>query len=193
VRTQRDVIFERELEDLQERLPNFQRFIVPTQSDYGWTGRSGRLSREMLIEQLDLNHEQTFFLCGPEPFMNHVDSILQSLGVSRTRILREVFGGKKVTAPAAIETSTPTGSVEFTRSARVCELAGGRTLLEVAEMNGINIPYSCRQGQCGTCATRLLDGQIKMDCEEGLQPALKAQGYVLACVARGDGNIRVNA
>lgn len=92
-----------------------------------------------------------------------------------------------------IEPSTPAGSVEFAKSSRVCELPGRRTLLEVAEVNGINIPYSCRQGQCGTCATRLLEGQIKMDCEEGLPPALKSQGYVLACVARGDGKIRLDA
>jgi ferredoxin-NADP reductase/mono/diheme cytochrome c family protein len=193
VRTQRDVIFERELDDLQERLPNFQRLIVPTQPDQGWAGPSGRLGREMLIKAFDANDEQTFFLCGPEPFMNHVDSILQSLGVSQSRILREVFGGKRATPHTALETTTPMGSVEFARSDRVCEWPSGRTLLEVAEMNGINIPYSCRQGQCGTCATRLLDGQIKMDCEDGLQPALKSQGYVLTCVARGDGSIRLDA
>ncbi len=193
VRTQRDIIFEGELESLHKRLPNLQLFIVPTQPDHGWTGWSGRLSREMLMEQLDMNSEQTFFLCGPEPFMNHVDSILQSLGARPNRILREAFGGKKATALAAVEASTPMGSVEFARSARACEWPSGRTLLEVAEMNGINIPHSCRQGQCGTCATRLLGGQIKMDCEDGLQPALKSQGYVLPCVARGGGDVRLDA
>jgi ferredoxin-NADP reductase/mono/diheme cytochrome c family protein len=193
VRTQRDGIFERELEDLRRRLPNFKRIIVPTSPDHGWTGRRGRLSREMLVEELDMTNEHTFFLCGPEPFMNHVDFILQSLGVSQSRILREVFGGKSLPAQTAIETSTPTGSVEFARSARICAVPNGRTLLEVAEMNGIDIPYSCRQGQCGTCATRLLDGRIKMDCEDGLQPALKSQGYILACVARADGDIRLDA
>jgi hypothetical protein len=32
-----------------------------------------------------------------------------------------------------------------------------------------------------------------MDCEDGLDPALKAQGYVLACVARAKGNVRIDA
>lgn len=59
-------------------------------------------------------------------------------------------------------------------------------------MNGISIPYSCRQGQCGTCATRLLSGEIKMDCEDGLQPALRSQGYILTCVARAQGNVRLD-
>jgi ferredoxin-NADP reductase/mono/diheme cytochrome c family protein len=193
VRTRHDIIFERELQDLHKRLPNFRPIIVPTRPDHGWIGPSGRLSQEMVIEHLDISDEQTFFLCGPDPFMNHVDSILQGLGVGQSRIRHEVFGGKKVTAETVVAPSTPVGFVEFARSSRVCELPSGRTLLEVAEVNGVNIPYSCRQGQCGTCATHLLEGQIKMDCEDGLQPALKSQGYVLACVARGEGKIRLDA
>ena len=58
---------------------------------------------------------------------------------------------------------------------------GRRKLLETAEVNGIHIPYGCRQGQCGTCATRLLGGEIRMDREDGLDSALKAEGYVLKC------------
>lgn len=193
VREQNDVIFEREIESLQERLRNFRPIIIPTMPDAGWTGPSGRLSQEMLVEQLGMNSEQTFFLCGPEPFMNHVDSILGSLGVSKSRILREVFGGKRVATPTVIESSTPMGAIEFAKSDRICALPQGRTLLEVAEVNGINIPYGCRQGQCGICATRLLSGQVKMDREDGLQPGLKSQGYVLPCVARADGNIRLDA
>jgi ferredoxin len=60
-------------------------------------------------------------------------------------------------------------------------------------MNGIHIPYGCRQGQCGTCATRLLGGEVRMDREDGLDPALKAQGYVLTCVGRAQGNVRLDA
>src|SRR5260370_3355065 len=68
-----------------------------------------------------------------------------------------------------------------------------RTLLEAAELNGVNIPFSCRQGQCGTCATRLLSGDVKMDSEDGLDADLKAQGYVLTCVARAQGDVRLDA
>jgi ferredoxin-NADP reductase/mono/diheme cytochrome c family protein len=193
VRTQRDILFERELEDFQKRLPNFQKIIVPSKPQDGWTGRSGHLSREMLTERIDESNQQTFFLCGPVPFMDHVSSLLQSLGVSQNRILRESFGGKRAAAQTGFEAGTPMGAIEFVKSAQVCPLPIGRTLLEVAEMNGINIPYSCRQGQCGTCATRLLGGEVKMDCEDGLQPALKSQGYVLTCVARADGDIRLDA
>jgi ferredoxin-NADP reductase len=193
VRTQRDIIFERELERLVQCLPNFHRVIVVTKAESGWSGRTGRLTREMITEELAEIKEQAFFLCGPAAFMDHVNGILLSLGVDPQRILREKFGGKSVTTQMEQETEAAGGVIEFAKSGKTCTLPATRTLLEAAEMNGVNIPYSCRQGQCGTCATRLLEGEIAMDCEDGLDPALKARGYVLTCVARGQGNVRLEA
>jgi ferredoxin len=40
-------------------------------------------------------------------------------------------------------------------------------LLEFAETAGVSLPYGCRQGQCGTCATRLLQGRVTMQAEVG--------------------------
>jgi hypothetical protein len=54
-------------------------------------------------------------------------------------------------------------------------------------------PSACRQGQCGTCKTRLLDGRVEMACESGLDPESKARGYVLTCVGRAVGNVRLDA
>lgn len=193
VRTQRDIIFEPELERLEECLPNFQRTIVLTRPESGWTGLTGHLSREFISLRLGEVGSHTFFLCGPEPFMDHVKGILQSLGVDEQRIIQERFGGKRATPLAEPEAEESVGVIEFTKSGKTCGLSARHTLLETAEINGIDIPYSCRQGQCGTCATRLLGGEIKMDSEDGLDPALKAQGYVLTCVARAEGDIRLDA
>jgi glycine betaine catabolism B len=187
VRTQRDIIFEPELERLEECLTNFRRTIVPTRPESGWTGLTGHLSREFISLRLGEVGSQTFFMCGPEAFMDHVKGILLSLGVDEQRIIQERFGGKMATALAELEGEESAGVIEFTRSGKSSSLSARRTVLEAAEMNGIDIPYSCRQGQCGTCATRLLGGEIKMDCEDGLDPTLKAQGYVLTCVARAQG------
>jgi len=190
VRTQQDIIFDSELQRLEARLPNFERIIVPTRRD---NGEARHLSRELIVWELDEVPTHTFFLCGPEAFMDHVRGILLSLDVDPSRILQETFGGKKLIASKELETETLDGTIEFARSGRTCGFSTGRTLLETAELNGISIPSSCRQGQCGTCATRLLSGVATMDCQDGLDPALKAQGYVLACVARAQGNVRCDA
>jgi ferredoxin len=55
------------------------------------------------------------------------------------------------------------------------------------------IPFGCRQGQCGTCATRLLAGDVRMDAEDGLDPELRRQGFILPCVGRGQGDVRLDA
>ncbi len=192
MRTQRDIIFEAELERLEAHLPNFQQVLVLTRPESGWTGWRGRLSREFIIKRLGEISQRRFFLCGPEAYMDHVKSILLSLGIDEQSIIQESFGGKSVITQTDTEAETPGGVIEFIKSGKTCAFPAGQTVLETAEMNGIHIPYGCRQGQCGTCATRLVGGEIRMDREDGLDPALKAQGYVLTCVGRAQGNVRLD-
>ena len=125
--------------------------------------------------------------------MDHAKGILLSLGIDEQSIIQESFGGKTVITQTPTEVETPGGVIEFTRSNKTCAFPTGQTLLETAEMNGIHIPYGCRQGQCGTCATRLLAGEVRMEREDGLQPTLKAQGYVLTCVGRARQNVSLDA
>jgi ferredoxin len=66
-------------------------------------------------------------------------------------------------------------------------------LLEAAEEHGIGIPSSCRQGQCETCQTKLLAGNVRMDSEEGLDPYWGAQGFVLTCVGHVDSAVKLDA
>ena len=69
----------------------------------------------------------------------------------------------------------------------------GQTLLEAAAEAGIEIPSACRQGQCGTCKTRLIEGDVHMTAEQGLDSESKARGFVLTCVSHATGNVRLDA
>lgn len=46
---------------------------------------------------------------------------------------------------------------------------------------GLNPPYSCREGQCSTCAIRLLEGEVKMLNNEVLDDEDLDDGIRLAC------------
>ena len=192
VRTKRDIIFEGELERLKMRLPNFRLVVILTKPDAEWSGPVGHLRREIISSCLDDVSSHTFFLCGPDGYMSHATDLLRSLGADPERILQERFGGKK-DKPSVSADAQPKGLAEFEQSNTIVAFFEGQSLLDVAEKYGINIPFSCRQGQCGTCATRLLSGEVQMDHEDGLDPALKAKGYVLACVARAKGDVRLDA
>jgi CDP-4-dehydro-6-deoxyglucose reductase len=59
------------------------------------------------------------------------------------------------------------------------------SLLNSALRAGVKLPCDCRQGACGTCRVRLLEGTVEYDEEPmALSPAEAAAGFALACQAR---------
>jgi ferredoxin len=121
--------------------------------------------------------------------MENARQILSALGVNQERILQESFGESKPSAESRPLESRTVETVVFLHSAKVCQASSESTLLDLAERNGVQIPYGCRQGQCGTCATRVLSGTVRMDVEIGLTSEQKNAGYVLPCVSRPEGTV----
>lgn len=189
VRTEKDIIFRAELERLRTSVPNFNYGVSLSKPDDTWRGYKGHCSQEFIRQHVTDLTSTTFFLCGPKGFMESVRQILTSLGVAENRITHESFGetrGARETSQAAARS---VDTVEFARSQRNCAGVSGCTLLELAEANGVQIPFGCRQGQCGTCATQLLSGSVHMDTEMGLTVEQKDAGYVLPCVSRAQGSV----
>jgi ferredoxin-NADP reductase len=193
VRTAADVIFEKELARLRTSLANFKYEVCLSQPDTGWEGHSGRLSEEFVSEHATDSGSSTYFLCGPSGFMENARQVLSKLGVEHKRILQESFGESKRRTESPAQESHSTEAAVFVRSEKVCQLSDGSTLLDLAERSGVQIPYGCRQGLCGTCATRVLSGSVHMDAEDGLTAEQKSAGYVLPCVSHPKGTVVVVA
>ena len=83
--------------------------------------------------------------------------------------------------------------VQFSKSGKTGPLAPDQSVLEAAEAIGVAIDFSCRVGTCGTCVVPLLKGAVTMAVEEGLPPADKARGIILACQAKSAGALVVDA
>jgi CDP-4-dehydro-6-deoxyglucose reductase len=58
------------------------------------------------------------------------------------------------------------------------------TILEAALKHGFTLPYSCRDGVCGVCKGRVLQGQVDHGKGAVLTEAEKAGGMALYCCAR---------
>jgi ferredoxin-NADP reductase/uncharacterized membrane protein YozB (DUF420 family) len=193
VRTRADIIFQDELVRLGTSLRHFTYEVCLSRPDPNWKGHSGRLTEEIVSEHLTDLDSPTFFLCGPKGFMDSAHQILSALGINEERILQESFGGgKRSTEPRPGET-LGVETVVFMHSGKVCQATAGSTLLDLAEKNGVQIPYGCRQGLCGACATRVVSGTVQMDVEAGLTAEQKDAGYVLPCVSRVEGTVVVAA
>ena len=193
VRTRADIIFQGELERLGRSLPHFTYEVCLSRPDQNWKGHSGRLTEEIVSQNMADLDSPTFFLCGPKGFMDSAHQILSTLGINESRILQESFGGGEGSTEPRRGEAGGAETIVFIQSEKVCENSAGSTLLDLAEKNGVQIPYGCRQGLCGACATRVVSGTIQMDVEAGLTAEQKNAGFVLPCVSRARGTVVVAA
>lgn len=63
-----------------------------------------------------------------------------------------------------------------------CE--SNESVLDAAQRAGLEIPFSCRKGVCGTCKGRVVAGEVRAFAGDALGPAERADGQVLFCNAR---------
>src|SRR5215831_3018249 len=73
-------------------------------------------------------------------------------------------------------------SVESTTFGFPCE--PNEAVLDAAQRAGLEIPYSCRKGVCGTCKGRVVSGEVRAFAGDALAASERADGQVLFCNAR---------
>jgi ferredoxin-NADP reductase len=92
-RSQADVIYEREMEQMMEQNPHLNLILTLTAPDPGWKGRSGRIDKGLIEHEIPALKEQVFFSSGPSVMVNAMVAILEELGVQKDRVHQELFPG----------------------------------------------------------------------------------------------------
>ena len=72
-----------------------------------------------------------------------------------------------------------------------CEVPEGEYILRSFEAQGDELPLSCRNGCCTTCAVRVISGNLDQSEAMGLSKEMQARGYGLLCIARAIGPLEV--
>ncbi|MEZ4444407.1 MAG: FAD-binding oxidoreductase [Polyangiaceae bacterium] len=68
----------------------------------------------------------------------------------------------------------------------------GESVLDALMRQGVATPFSCRKGVCLVCVMRKDEGELAEEASAGLREALRQKGYVLACKAVPEGDLRLS-
>ena len=113
----RDLIYQHELESMAARFANFKLAVTTTRLEPGvaWQGYTGRLSELMLPAIAPGFRERTVYVCGPNPFMKGVKTILEKLDFPMENYHEESFGSpKRKPKNRSQEGETQTGEAKVT-------------------------------------------------------------------------------
>jgi ferredoxin-NADP reductase len=131
-----------------------------------------------------------FYICGPGPFMDLIETTLLGLGVAPADILIERFLVSEQPSPSGATEDVDPGSVVpdavtviMKGKKTAVAYQRGETLLETARRGALQPPFSCESGNCATCMAILREGSATMRVNNALTPEEVAEGWVLTCQA----------
>jgi ring-1,2-phenylacetyl-CoA epoxidase subunit PaaE len=203
-RTSRSIMFLEEVADLKDRyLERFCVLHVLSRERQEAELLNGRIDAGKLKVLFDTvvppETVDEWFLCGPLEMIETVRSTLTDRGVDPAHVHRELFHVGPEPPRRRVDTgeaaaSGVRGGPEGTATAEVTILLDGRAstfalapsaepILDAALAVRGDAPYACKNGMCGTCRAKLVEGDVTMDHNYALEDSELAAGFVLACQA----------
>jgi 3-ketosteroid 9alpha-monooxygenase subunit B len=169
------------------------RGVHPGQLDvrHHFDADQGFLTSDAITGFVGTQLDADFYVCGPGPFMDLVESTLLGAGVTPDRIFIERFLVEQQEktdalidmAAGADDTMAVPDEVTVMLGGKtvVVRYQAGDTLLETARRGGLRPPFSCEAGNCATCMAFLKDGSVRMRANNALTPEEVEEGWVLTC------------
>jgi ring-1,2-phenylacetyl-CoA epoxidase subunit PaaE len=192
-RSRSSIIFFEELEGLKNKyLHRFNFINVLSREKTDAPINFGRINNEKLAALSKLIQYKSiddFFICGPEEMIFCVKEFLEQWGIANKKIHFELFTtpGQKKTPDNKQPTANNTGP-----KSKITVKLDGRSfdfdlgfdndsILDAALRQGADLPFACKGGVCCTCKAKLIEGQVEMDVNWGLEHEEIEQGFILTC------------
>jgi ferredoxin-NADP reductase len=124
-----------------------------------------------------------FYVCGPGPFMDVVEAGLARRGVDPERLFIERFEPPDEAPAAGVESETESLVVRIRGRKHEVAYQFGESILHAVRRAGLEPPFACEAGTCGTCMALVVEGRAAMRVNNALDADEVEEGYVLTCQA----------
>ena len=97
-RSKKEIFYEEDFREIEKQFPNFSFHIALSdpQPEDNWTGYTGFI-HQVIYDNYLKDHEAPedieYYMCGPGPMANAVKVMLENLGVERSQLFFDDFGG----------------------------------------------------------------------------------------------------
>ena len=128
------------------------------------------------------------YVCGPAPLMDLVEQTFGHADISGAYdLICERFLSPVVSSPDVPSDTEVTAPVQSDIIARIDGVdhsfswAGSGTVLDAGLSANVPIPFSCREGHCGACKAKLVEGEVTQKGAIALSKRDRDRNNVLAC------------
>ena len=194
--TEKDILFNRELQNLQLRRSNIKITHILSEPSSDWKGECGFITKEKILGQIGSIKDKYFFVVGNRPMYQFIENELKDMGVPRHKVYYEAFGvpediTKVIGWPTNIESSKEITVKVSYRGSKGIEIREFKAYcrepllnsLEGLKITRITIDNGCRSGECALCRTKLLEGEIFVPPEVTVREVDHDFGFIHPCVS----------
>ena len=187
-----DIIFKSDLDALAAKYDGLNVHYILSREDSGSKLLNGRIDASKCSDLYNSFLSDAsiagVYLCGPEAMINTVRDFYNLKNFDKSKIHFELF-----TTPSIEQDAKPKMAGEVVNSQVTVIIddeeyefelsSNGKNILQAAQDEGADVPFSCKGGVCCTCRAKIMEGSASMDMNFSLEESEIEEGFVLTCQA----------